>query len=32
LNQRNLINFRHYFICMPKKEDAGVVMMSGYQA
>jgi len=21
-NQRNLINFRHYFICMPKKEDA----------
>ena len=32
LNQRNLINFRHYFICMPKKEDAAVVMMSGYQA
>ena len=31
-NQRNLINFRHYFLCMPKKEDAGVVMMSGYQA
>lgn len=31
LNQRNLINFRHYFICMPKKEDAGVVMMSGYE-
>lgn len=27
--QRNKINFRHYFICMPKKEDAGVVMMSG---
>lgn len=31
-NQRSLINFRHYFLCMPKKEDAGVVMMSGYQA
>ncbi len=30
--QRNKINFRHYFICMPKKQDAGVVMMSGYQA
>lgn len=29
--QRNLINFRHYFICMPKKEDAGVVMRSGYK-
>lgn len=27
-NQRNLINFRHYFIAMPKKADAGVVMMS----
>ena len=31
-NQRSLINFRHYFICMPKKADAGVVMASGYQA
>ena len=30
--QRNKINFRHYFICMPKKEDASAVMMSGYQA
>lgn len=30
--QRNKINFRHYFICMPKKEDAGAVMMSGYEA
>lgn len=30
--QRNLINFRHYFICMPKKEDAGVVMMSAHEA
>lgn len=32
LNQRNLISYRHYFICMPKKEDAGVVMMSTYKA
>jgi len=31
-NQRNLINFRHMFICMPKKEDAGVVMTSAYSA
>lgn len=30
--QRNKINFRHYFICMPKKADAGVVMMSGKNA
>ena len=30
--QRNKINFRHYFIVMPKKQDAGVVMMSGYDA
>lgn len=30
--QRNKVNFRHYFICMPKKTDAGVVMMSGYEA
>lgn len=30
-NQRSLINFRHYFICMPKKADAGVVIMSGYK-
>lgn len=29
--QRNKINFRHYFICMPKKSDAGVVMASGYK-
>ena len=27
LSQRNLINFRHYFICMPKKDDASVVMV-----
>lgn len=31
-HQRNLINFRHYFITLPKKKDAGVVMMSAYQA
>ena len=30
-NQRSLINFRHYFICMPKKVDAGAVMTSGYK-
>lgn len=30
--QHNEVNFRHYFVCMPKKEDAGVVMMSGYDA
>ena len=31
-HQRSLVNFRHMFICMPKKQDAGVVMYSGYQA
>ncbi len=30
--QRNKINFRHYFVCLPKKSDAGVVMTSGYSA
>lgn len=30
--QRNKINFRHYFICLNKKADAGAVMMSGYEA
>ena len=30
--QRNKVNFRHYFICMFKKTDAGVVMTSGYKA
>ena len=30
--QRNKINFRHRFLAMPKKADAGAVMMSGYQA
>lgn len=28
--QRSTINFRHYFIAMPKAADAGAVMMSGY--
>lgn len=30
--QRNKVNFRHMFICMFKKADAGVTMMSGYKA
>lgn len=30
--QRNKVNFCHRFICMFKKADAGVVMMSGYKA
>lgn len=30
--QHNKVNFRHYFICMFKKQDAGVVMRSGYKA
>lgn len=30
--QRNKINFRHYFIAMPKKADACVVMMSALQS
>lgn len=30
--QRNKVNFRHHFICMFKKADAGVVMRSGYKA
>lgn len=30
--QRNKINFRHYFVCLPKKADAGGVLMSGYEA
>lgn len=30
--QRNLLSYRHYFICMPKKEDAGGVIYSGYKA
>ena len=31
-NQRNLINYRHYFLALPKKKDAGVTIVSGYQA
>ncbi len=31
-NQRNLISYRHYFICLPKKEDAGGAIMSAYSA
>ena len=30
--QRNKVNYRHYFICLFKKADAGVVMMSAYVA
>ena len=30
--QRNKINFRHYFICMPKKADAGAAIRSSYEA
>lgn len=32
LNQRNLINFRHYFIALPKKDDASVAIYSEYKA
>lgn len=31
-NQQNLVNFRHYFIAMPKLSDCGVVLLSGYKA
>ena len=30
--QQSTISFRHRFICLPKKEDAGVVLASGYKA
>lgn len=30
--QRNKINFRHMFVCMPKKADAGGVIYSSYEA
>lgn len=30
--QRNKVNFRHMFVCLPKKADAGAVIMSGYDA
>lgn len=29
--QKNKVNFRNYFICMPKKADCAAVMMSGYE-
>lgn len=32
LNQRNLVNYRHYFICMPKKTDAMAALMSDHVA
>ena len=32
LNQRNLVNFRHYFIVLPKKKDAMGAIMSTYEA
>lgn len=28
--QRNLVSYRHYFVCLPKKSDAGAAIMSGY--
>lgn len=31
-HQRSLINFRHYFICMPKKIDACGAIVSDYKA
>lgn len=31
-HQRNLINFRHYFLAMPKTQDAGVVIMSAHKS
>ena len=31
-NQRNLINFRHYFIAMMKKADASVALVNGYDS
>ena len=32
LNQRNLVNFRHYFIVLPKKKEAMGAIMSEYKA
>lgn len=31
-NQRNLVSYRHHFICLPKKEDAGAAIYSAYKA
>ena len=30
-HQRNLMNFRHYFLAMPKKQEAGAVIMSAHK-
>lgn len=30
--QRSTVSFRHYFICMPKKEDASCTIMSDYKS
>ena len=30
--QRNLVNFRHYFIALPKKADCAVTLMSAYDS
>ncbi len=32
LNQRSLVNFRHYFIVLPKRKDAMAAIMSDYVA
>lgn len=32
LNQRSLVNFRHYFIVLPKKKEAMAAIMSEYKA
>lgn len=32
LNQRSLVNFRHYFIVLPKKKEAMGAIMSEYKA
>ena len=31
-NQRNLINFRHYFLAMMKKADASVALVNGHES
>lgn len=31
-NQRNLVNFRHYFVALPKRQEAIGAIMSAYQA
>lgn len=31
-NQRSLVNFRHYFIVLPKRKEAIAAIMSGFQA